>query len=79
MKARHTLLLTVVAVVCLPGAGRSQQGPPRVRREISGFDFRKDGVWRKQVRAVRSARQQLLRQRNFPALNAPLVAYVARA
>src|SRR5205823_5737124 len=58
---------------CLPGAGRSQQGPPRVRREISGFDFRKDGVWRKQVRAVRSARQQLLRQRNFPALNAPLV------
>jgi len=73
VKARHTLLLTVVAVVCLPGAGRSQQGPPRVRREISGFDFRKDGVWRKQVRAVRSARQQLLRQRNFPALNAPLV------
>ena len=72
MKARHTLLLTVVAVVCLPGAGRSQQGPPRVRREIPGFDFRKDGVWRKQARAVRSARQQLLRQRNFPALNAPL-------
>ncbi len=72
MKARHTLLLTVVAVVCLPGAGRSQQGPPRVRREIRGFDFRKDGVWRKQARAVRSARQQLLRQRNFPALNAPL-------
>jgi len=66
------LLLTVVAVVCLPGAGRSQQGPPRVRREIPGFDFRKDGVWRKQARAVRSARQQLLRQRNFPALNAPL-------
>jgi len=72
VKARHTLLLTVVAVVCLPGAGRSQQGPPRVRREIPGFDFRKDGVWRKQARAVRSARQQLLRQRNFPALNAPL-------
>jgi len=72
VKARHTLLLTVVAVVCLPGAGRSQQGPPPVRREIRGFDFRKDGVWRKQARAVRSARQQLLRQRNFPALNAPL-------
>jgi len=72
VKARHTLLLTVVAVVCLPGAARSQQGAPRVRREIPGFDFRKDGVWRKQARAVRSARQQLLRQRNFPALNAPL-------
>jgi len=73
VKARHALLLTVVAGVCLPGAGRSQQGPPRVRREIGGFDFRKDGVWRKQARAVRSARRQLLRQRNFPALNAPLV------
>ena len=72
MKARHTLLLTVMAVVCLPGAGRSQQGPARVRREIRGFDFRTDGVWRKRARAVRSARQQLLRQRNFPALNAPL-------
>jgi M6 family metalloprotease-like protein len=73
VKARHTLLLTVVAVVCLPSAGRAQQGPPRVRREIPGFDFREDGVWRKQARAVRSARQQLLGQRNFPALNAPLV------
>ena len=73
MKRRHTLFLTAVAVLCLPAASRAQQGPPRVRREIRGLDFRRDGVWRKQVRAVRSARQQLLRQRNFPALNAPLV------
>ncbi|HXL06479.1 MAG TPA: M6 family metalloprotease domain-containing protein [Gemmatimonadales bacterium] len=73
MKSGHTLFLTVLAAVCLPAAGRAQQGPPRVRREIRGFDFRKDGVWRKQARAVRSARQQLLGQRNFPALNAPLV------
>lgn len=73
MKRRRSLLLTVIAVVCLPAAGRPQQGPPRVRREIRGFDFRKDGVWRRRARAVRSARQQLLRQRNFPALNAPLV------
>src|SRR6266480_3395520 len=65
--------MTVLAAVCLPAAGRAQQGPPRVRREIRGFDFRKDGVWRKRARAVRSARQQLLGQRNFPALNAPLV------
>ena len=73
MKRRRSLLLTVTAVVCLPAAGRPQQGPPPVRREIRGFDFRKDGVWRKQARAVRRVRQQLLRQRNFPALNAPLV------
>ena len=73
MRPRRSQFLAVVAVVCLPAASRAQQGPPRVRREIRGFDFRKDGVWRKQVRAVRSARHQLLRQRNFPALNAPLV------
>ena len=73
MNSGHTLFLTVLAAVCLPAAGRAQQGPPRVRREIRGFDFRKDGVWRKRARAVRSARQQLLEQRNFPALNAPLV------
>ena len=73
MKSGHTLCLTVLAVVCLPATGWAQQGPPRVRREIRGFDFRKDGVWRKRARAVRSARHELLRQRNFPALNAPLV------
>jgi len=73
VRPRRSQFLAVVAVVCLPAASRAQQDPPRVRREIRGFDFRKDGVWRKQVRAVRSARHQLLRQRNFPALNAPLV------
>jgi M6 family metalloprotease-like protein len=73
VKVRPSLFLTVVAAVCLPAAGRPQQGPPRVRREIRGFDFRKDGVWRKQARAVRNARRRLLGQRNFPALNAPLV------
>jgi M6 family metalloprotease-like protein len=73
VKHRRSLCLTVIAVVCLPAAAQAQQGPPRVRREIRGFDFRPDGVWRKQARAVRNARQQLLGQRNFPALNAPLV------
>ncbi|HEY6158893.1 MAG TPA: M6 family metalloprotease domain-containing protein [Gemmatimonadales bacterium] len=73
MQPRRSLFLAVVAAVCLPAAGRSQQGPRPVRREIPGFDFRKDGVWRKRARAVRSARERLLRQRNFPALNAPLV------
>jgi len=69
----RSLFLAVIAAVCLAAAGRAQQGPPPVRREIRGFDFRQTGVWRKQARAVRNARHQLLRQRNFPALNAPLV------
>jgi immune inhibitor A len=73
VRSRHTLLLTVLAAVCLPATGGAQQGPPPVRREIRGLDFRPDGVWRKRARAVRNARHELLRQRNFPALNAPLV------
>jgi len=74
VKVRPSLFLTVVAAVCLPAAGRPQQGPPRVRREIRGFDFRQDGVWRREARTVRNARRRLLGRRNFPALNAPLAA-----
>ncbi len=67
-------LLIVVPVLVSPAAvpASAQQGPPRVRREIPGFDFRKDGVWRRQARAVRALRHRLLARRNFPALNAPL-------
>src|SRR5439155_192302 len=44
------------------------------RREIPGFDFRKDGVWRRQARAVRALRARLLSRRSFGALNAPMAA-----
>jgi len=56
----------------IPATGRAQQGLPPVRHEIRGFDFRKDGVWRRDARAVRTLRRQLLSRRNFPALNAPI-------
>lgn len=65
-------LVIVFTVVSLAAPAVAQQGPPRVRREIPGFDFRKDGVWRRQARAVRALRHHLLSRRNFPALNAPL-------
>src|SRR6266446_6014295 len=70
--------LVVVAVVCawsVPGAAGAQQAPPpRMRREIKGLDFRKDGVWRRQARAVRALRAKLLSRRSFGALNAPMAA-----
>jgi M6 family metalloprotease-like protein len=45
---------------------------PRAHRgqfEVSGFDFRRDGGWRKRVTAVRTARQQWLRAGQFASLN----------
>src|SRR5881392_1937641 len=72
---RSLVLVTVVCALSVPGVTRAQQAPPpRARREIPGFDFRKDGVWRRQARAVRAARARLLSRRNFGALNAPMAA-----
>src|SRR2546426_4617658 len=70
---RSLVLVAVVSGLSLPAVSRAQQAaPPRVRREIRGFDFRKDGVWRRQARAVRALRARLLSRRNFGALNAPM-------
>jgi len=68
------LVLTLLATSFLPAPATAQQGLPPVRHEIRGFDFRKDGVWRRDARAVRALRRQLLSRRNFPALNAPMEA-----
>src|SRR5205809_5467416 len=69
------MLVAAVAGLSLPAVTRAQQvPPPRLRREIRGFDFRKDGVWRRQARAVRALRARLLSRRNFGALNAPMAA-----
>ena len=57
----------LLAASFIPATGRAQQGLPPVRHEIRGFDFRKDGVWRRDARAVRTLRRQLLSRRNFPA------------
>src|SRR5437667_12911989 len=65
----------MVSGLSLPAVTRAQQvPPPRLRREIRGFDFRKDGVWRRQARAVRALRARLLSRRNFGALSAPMAA-----
>src|SRR3989441_9845100 len=75
---RSLVLVAVVSGLSLPAVTRAQQAPPpRVRREIPGFDFRKDGVWRRQARAVRALRARLLSRRNFGALNAPMAAAAA--
>ena len=75
MTPRSLVLLAVVAALSLPAVTGAQQAPPpRIRREIGGFDFRKDGVWRRQARAVRAVRARLLSRRNFGALNAPMAA-----
>ena len=75
MTPRSLVLVAVVSGLSLPAVTRAQQvPPPRVRREIRGFDFRKDGVWRRQARAVRALRARLLSRRNFGALNAPMAA-----
>src|SRR5256886_14429377 len=68
-------MVAVLSALSVPAVSRAQQAPPlRVRREIPGFDFRKDGVWRRQARAVRALRARLLSRRSFGALNAPLAA-----
>ena len=75
MTLRSLMLVAAVAGLSVPAVTRAQQvPPPRVRREIRGFDFRKDGVWRRQARAVRALRTRLLSRRNFGTLNAPMAA-----
>jgi len=67
------VFVAVLSALTLPPVTQAQQArPPRGRREIPGFDFRKDGVWRRQARAVRALRARLLSRRNFGALNAPM-------
>ena len=75
MTPRSLVLVAMVCALSVPGATGAQQAPPpRMRREIKGLDFRKDGVWRRQARAVRALRAKLLSRRSFGALNAPMAA-----
>ena len=78
MTPRSLALVVVVSTLTVPAVTSAQQAsPPRVRREIPGFDFRKDGVWRRQARAVRALRARLWSRGNFGALNAPMAAAAA--
>src|SRR3989442_12158856 len=75
MTPRSLVLVAVVCALSVPGATGAQQAPPpRIRREIKGLDFRKDGVWRRQAREVRALRAKLLSRRSFGALTAPMAA-----
>ena len=75
MTPRSLVLVAVVCALSVPGATGAQQAPPpRMRREIKGLDFRTDGVWRRQARAVRALQAKLLARRSFSALNAPMAA-----
>ena len=70
----HRLLALVFAVALGAPAVAVAQERATPRREVPGLDFRPDGVWRKQARAVRAARTRLLSQGRFSDLNAPLAA-----
>ena len=74
MTPRRAVLLALWLAWCTPLPARAQE--PRRPREVPGRDFRPDGVWRRQARAVRATRARLLAQRQFGALNAPLAAGV---
>src|SRR6184192_1973151 len=72
---RSLVIVAVCSALIVPALAHAQQAPPpRVRRVIRGFDFRKDGVWRRQARAVRAPRARMLSRRNFGGLNAPMAA-----
>jgi M6 family metalloprotease-like protein len=64
--------LAALSLLPLVSGAQEPLAPPRVRRERPGFDFRQDGVWRRQARAVRAMRARLLSRRQFGALNAPM-------
>ena len=74
MTPRRAVLLALWLAWCAPLPARAQE--PRRLREVPGRDFRPDGVWRRQARAVRATRARLLAQRQFAMLNAPLAAGV---
>ena len=77
MLTRSALLVVAVATVAAVPSGVQGQALPRSRREIPGFDFHRDGVWRKRARQVAARRAGMLSRGQFGALNAPLAARVA--
>ncbi len=66
-------LLGVSVVLCslVPNLAAAQ-GPRPPRWERTGFDFRKDGVWRVRARRIAEARRALLARGRLAELNAPV-------
>jgi M6 family metalloprotease-like protein len=70
MNRRRFALALLVSAVLAPSALSAQQ--PLRRWERRGFDFSPNGVWRREARRVREARQAALARGDHFALNAPL-------
>src|SRR4051812_39820369 len=66
-------ILGVTALLCafLPPPVVTAQDKRHPRWEIPGFDFRRDGVWRKKAREVRAMRARLRSAGRFAELSAP--------
>src|SRR3954469_12625507 len=66
-------ILGVTALLCafLPPPIVTAQDQRHPRWEIPGFDFRRDGVWRKKAREVRAMRARLRAAGRFAELSAP--------
>ncbi|MGH7606666.1 MAG: hypothetical protein ACREME_04940, partial [Gemmatimonadales bacterium] len=77
MTSRVVRILGVAALwFLLCPASAVAQGRLHPRREIPGFDFRKDGVWRVRARQIAEVRRALLAQGRMAQLNAPVRAGV---
>jgi immune inhibitor A len=71
--------VTAVAMLLLAaGAADAQEAGRRAQRELRGFDFTPDGVWRVKARRVRLERERLLARGDFARLNAPMALRAAQ-
>src|SRR5919106_3833375 len=66
--------LALAGFVVIPSAATAQGGERPVNWELRGFDISPDGGWRVKARRVAALRRQLLAQRAFGQLNAPMLA-----
>jgi len=72
MRALRLLTAVASATLLLPAFAEAQQ--PARRWEPRGFEFSANGVWRRQARQVRAAREAALARGDLWSLNAPLQA-----
>jgi M6 family metalloprotease-like protein len=70
MRCHRVVLVLGAAAMLVPAPAAAQQ--PVRRWERPGFDFSRDGVWRRQAQRVRDARAAALLRGDLDALNAPL-------
>ena len=72
MRRRGILAAALLALTASLGPGRlAAQGQPVRDWEPKGFDFTPNGVWRAKAKRIARAREALMGQRDFAALNRP--------